>query len=427
MSEVQTAKQDENRLGLKAKILMLVGIPVIVIIVCSFVIYYAAQSIVTNEVYDDDAVSYELPENGSDAEKFVFDRLSVAVSGKEVKASRSTSVEIGELSGNASDAQMKLIEYIRGSIQGGISSKYEGASADYGEDVSFLSEITPIDGVADFSVQDNEGTAEFVFRGEGAEFASDRAAAEDVLAGLSDVFEVKKNEMLPESVTLTAKIEMEREQIKEVNVARTYNVSLDVEFTGDYKELGEQSFTFVYTVRDNYPIAHAGIKIVQDEISINKNGYEAVNLEANVSENVSNDEFSLTYEISDESVATVDENGQIDAVSESKTPVTVTATLEYLGKTYTDTCLVYVTKKVDTITMKPHTAKLTAGETIQLSVKFDPSDATIQDITWFSEDESIATVDENGLVTAVAPGNVKIVAVALDGNLMTACSVTVNG
>ena len=60
-----------------------------------------------------------------------------------------------------------------------------------------------------------------------------------------------------------------------------------------------------------------------------------------------------------------------------------------------------------------------------LSAKLKPDNATVKDIIWLSEDESIATVDENGNVTAESIGSVKIIAVSKDGFLRDSCEVTV--
>ncbi len=58
-----------------------------------------------------------------------------------------------------------------------------------------------------------------------------------------------------------------------------------------------------------------------------------------------------------------------------------------------------------TITVTPETVALVPGATYQLNVHVDPNSFTTQ---WVSSDETVATVDENGLVTAVAAGTATI-------------------
>ena len=57
-----------------------------------------------------------------------------------------------------------------------------------------------------------------------------------------------------------------------------------------------------------------------------------------------------------------------------------------------------------------------AGAAMQLTAAVQPENAAIRQVTWSSADERIATVDENGVVTGVKRGSVRIVATALDGS-----------
>ena len=83
--------------------------------------------------------------------------------------------------------------------------------------------------------------------------------------------------------------------------------------------------------------------------------------------------------------------------------------------------------KVSNVTVNPATVKLTSkGQNIQLSVSVLPSNAENKSIVWSTSNASVATVDNNGVVTAVANGNATITAAALDGSGKYAeCSVAV--
>jgi len=56
------------------------------------------------------------------------------------------------------------------------------------------------------------------------------------------------------------------------------------------------------------------------------------------------------------------------------------------------------------------------GETAQLSAECSPEDASIKSVTWTSQNEKVATVDENGVVTGVSKGSAVIRATATDGS-----------
>ena len=73
--------------------------------------------------------------------------------------------------------------------------------------------------------------------------------------------------------------------------------------------------------------------------------------------------------------------------------------------------------KVSNVTVNPATVKLTSkGQNTQLSVSVLPSNAENKSIVWSTSNASVATVDNNGVVTAVANGNATITAAALDGS-----------
>lgn len=69
------------------------------------------------------------------------------------------------------------------------------------------------------------------------------------------------------------------------------------------------------------------------------------------------------------------------------------------------------------------TASLKVGNTTTLTATIAPADATINNVTWSSSDEAIATVDSTGKVTAVAVGSATITAKA--GDKTATCAVTV--
>ena len=67
-----------------------------------------------------------------------------------------------------------------------------------------------------------------------------------------------------------------------------------------------------------------------------------------------------------------------------------------------------------------------AGKTAKITSTITPSDATNQDLEWSSNDESVATVDEEGVVTAQGAGTATITATSVDNpDAKATCEVTV--
>ena len=133
---------------------------------------------------------------------------------------------------------------------------------------------------------------------------------------------------------------------------------------------------------------------------------------------------TLTWSSDNEEVATVDENGLVTAVSVGEANITATAVD---GSGVTATCKVTVTPKlVTSVTLNKNELTIEKSFTAQLTATVAPDDADNLGLTWTSDNEEVATVDENGLVTAVSAGEANITAVAVDGSGVTAtCKVTV--
>ena len=79
---------------------------------------------------------------------------------------------------------------------------------------------------------------------------------------------------------------------------------------------------------------------------------------------------------------------------------------------------------VNSVTLNKSETTLTVGGTDTLTATITPTNATNQNVTWSSDNESIATVS-NGVVTAVAPGTATITVTTADGNYTAVCTVYV--
>ncbi|MBR1726968.1 MAG: Ig domain-containing protein, partial [Muribaculaceae bacterium] len=134
---------------------------------------------------------------------------------------------------------------------------------------------------------------------------------------------------------------------------------------------------------------------------------------------------TLTWSSSNTTVATVKQNGLVTAVAPGTATITIITTD---GTKLTDSCLVTLKNFVHGIALKTSTV-LYKTEQEQLEVIFTPDDATERAVEWASSNPSVATVDENGRVTAHAVGTATITATSrgtVDGALLTAtCAVEV--
>lgn len=149
------------------------------------------------------------------------------------------------------------------------------------------------------------------------------------------------------------------------------------------------------------------VQITQDDFELTLRGENQKQLTATVSPS-SASEPELTWSSSDESVATVDANGNVTA--KKRGTATITATSKN-GKT--DTVVVTVKDPATTATFTPSVLELKVGETRQVTVTFDTSDKAA---SWTSSNPAVVTVDETtGKATAVSSGVTTITVTTIDG------------
>ena len=183
---------------------------------------------------------------------------------------------------------------------------------------------------------------------------------------------------------------------------------------------GSDSKEYTLTINPA-PVLVTGISLNNSNLSLYTG--KTATLTATVTpENATNK--AVTWKSSDDTIATVDNNGKVTAVKEGT--ATITVTTEDGNKTAT--CAVTVaaaTVPVTGVTLNKTSTSLYVGDTETLTATVEPSDATNKTVTWTSSNPSVATV-ENGVVTALARGTAVITATTADGGKTASCTVTVS-
>ena len=82
--------------------------------------------------------------------------------------------------------------------------------------------------------------------------------------------------------------------------------------------------------------------------------------------------------------------------------------------------------RVTGVTLNRTTLELTVGGSETLIATIMPADATNRSVAWTSSDEQVATVNNNGVVTAISAGTAVITVTTADGAHTAACTVTVS-
>lgn len=226
------------------------------------------------------------------------------------------------------------------------------------------------------------------------------------------------------SVTLTATVSPSNATDKTVSWT-TSNTSVATVSGGLVKAVAEGSATITATAGGKSAKCTVTVKRKAVEVtgvSLNKADItlyigDKYTLEATVTPSNAADK-TVVWSTSNAGVASV-VNGVVTAVAEGSATITATAGSKSAK------CEVTVRRKVVDVTgvrLNKVALTLAPGGTFQLEATVSPSDATDKTVTWTSTDPTVVTV-ENGLVTAVRPGDAIIEAVA--GAFRAQCAVQV--
>ncbi|WP_396637175.1 Ig-like domain-containing protein [Maribacter sp. R77961] len=188
---------------------------------------------------------------------------------------------------------------------------------------------------------------------------------------------------------------------------------------GDIIEAGIDDFVVTSLCRE--PVLVTGIVLSEENISLEVG--ENITIDASVQPEDADDTL-VNWSSSDENIANVNSDGTITAIAEGIATITATTN----DGDFTANVSVTVTSPdipVTGININPEAANLIIGETINLSANVIPQNATNTQITWSSSDNTIATVDANGVVLAQAPGVATISAITADGAFEDTSNITV--
>ena len=178
---------------------------------------------------------------------------------------------------------------------------------------------------------------------------------------------------------------------------------------------GEADITASVTDSEMSAVCKVTVKVtakditVPDNLDVKLNDGNEASIKATVSPADATD-VEVGYASTDETVAAVDKDGKVQVLQPGECDIVTTLTQE--GKKVVEKKThIKAFYEVEGITLDKTEGILTAGNTVTLNATVLPeeiADETI--VTWTSSDEKVATVDENGKVTAIAAGEATITA-----------------
>ena len=178
---------------------------------------------------------------------------------------------------------------------------------------------------------------------------------------------------------------------------------------------GEADITASVTDSEMSAVCRVTVKVaakditVPDNLDVKLNDGNETTVEATVSPADATD-VKVSYASTDEAVATVDKDGKVQILQPGECDIVTTLTQED-KKVVEKKTHIKAYYEVEGITLDKTEGILTAGNTVALNATVLPEEiADETTVTWTSSDEKVATVDENGKVTAIAAGEATITA-----------------
>ena len=131
---------------------------------------------------------------------------------------------------------------------------------------------------------------------------------------------------------------------------------------------------------------------------------------------------NVVYSVDDESILSVDQDGNITGLSLGI--ATVTVTTEDGGFTASAEITV-IPVQVTGVSISPKSVSVALGNTIQLTASITPSNAANKNLSWSVSDETIISVDGQGTVTGLSGGTATVTVTTEDGGFSASAEITV--
>ena len=131
---------------------------------------------------------------------------------------------------------------------------------------------------------------------------------------------------------------------------------------------------------------------------------------------------NVIYSVDDESILSVDQDGNVTGLSLGT--ATATVTTEDGGFTASAEINV-IPVRVTGVSISPKSASIALGCTVQLAASIKPSNAANKNLSWSVSDETIISVDGQGTVTGLSLGTATVTVTTEDGGFTASAEITV--
>lgn len=249
--------------------------------------------------------------------------------------------------------------------------------------------------------------------GENAKTATCNYVIKSPLKGISlcDDFEILKGQTKKLDITLNPTNTTDKVETAVWTSSDENCVTVDE--NGNIKALKETERPVTISVRVNDSF-DASVDVTVNEIPLNTVAIgelkhtmlkgEAIQLTAILNPENTTDDKTATWTSSNPDVAEIDSDGNLYALKEGRTDITVTVA----GKPATETITV-IENHLESIDLSSNQTKLEAGKDYTIDVKLNPEDCTDNmEFFWQSSDEDVVKLADDGTYTALKEGKATI-------------------
>lgn len=339
----------------------------------------------------------------------------------------------------------EVASYVKDRIAGALNGKVPGVTVGFGEDCAdalWIPELTAAD-VNEFEITDQKKNEDgssvtgdaYTFTLRFADAAAPVAAHSPIARNFRLRDETETQQMIGDALDgfcaveqlgavyegceLQGVVNRLNDTISEMTYLKRTKITADVRLLGVLANMGTVRIGFVLEERTKFGFTWPSMRMSKAELAMPRGDTE--NLLAYASWDGNN---TIQWSSSDEAVVTVDEEGYIK--SHAFGEAVITASTAFQGKNYSTQCTVRVKNDVEKLTVSKRKLELKPGEAATLSAKVGPRNATIQTVSWHSENEVLATVSKDGSVQALKAGTVVIYALSDDGKFRSSCTVIIS-
>lgn len=166
-------------------------------------------------------------------------------------------------------------------------------------------------------------------------------------AAFADALTVENLNAKGGSVTMRFKIARVFDEIISLEITRAYTIQASVALAGPFAALtadGKAEVTLPYEATEKISFTHYGAHFTVACVAHTVGDMNSLPADVKIPKDTAQEDFTLSFTPSVEGVVEIDADGVMTVLKATEDPITVTMTLVYGGRTYTDTLTVYLTE-----------------------------------------------------------------------------------